>query len=260
MTLLQNYTTDSTTSNGWFTYNNAKSITTLGNVVMENIKCAATGDDLDYKLIVKCRVSVNNDDGYTCDWPISFVKYGQTWAAHTNDYKFYRQLDGWACETEYWCSPAPNPRQRLLELLHARQAPAIFVRKPPEPATDVREIRARETLRLCLGEDLFRSFLRHGFISVRAKSGLVYQIFPGHGITRVYRHGVQVERLCVVFKGDFPPADSLIMRFLLILNDEEEFRQHAIVHGVYKESPAQQQLDLRPLPEIFRELKKQVAA
>jgi hypothetical protein len=41
-----------------------------------------------------------------------------------------------------------------------------------------------------------------------------------------------VDRLCVVLKGDFPPTDSMLMRYLLILNNEEEFGKYAIKHSV----------------------------
>jgi hypothetical protein len=120
-------------------------------------------------------------------------------------------------------------------------------------------MRARETLRLCLGEEKFRSFIKNGFVTARGKSGLVYQIFPGHGITAVYKNGQMVERLCVVFRGDFPPADSLIMRFLLILNDEDEFRSHAIKHGTTQRQTAAAVADLENLPDIYRRLKAKVA-
>jgi len=152
---------------------------------------------------------------------------------------------------------AKTPQERLKEILQRRQSPMIFVsRKPIVAAVDSREERARETLRLCLGEDRFRSFIKNGFVSVRAKSGLVYQIFPGHGMTTVYKHGQQIERLCVVFRGDFPPADSLIMRFLLILNDEEEFRNHAVKHMASRPRTAIPSTELESLPDIYRRLKR----
>jgi hypothetical protein len=120
--------------------------------------------------------------------------------------------------------------------------------------SDHREVAARETLRRVIGGDKFRRFLRHGHVSVRAKSGLVYQIFPGHGITKVFRDGELVERLCVVMNGNFPPTDELIMRFLLILNDEADFRSHAISHAVYQEK-AQPAPDSRNLVEAFKKFK-----
>jgi hypothetical protein len=123
--------------------------------------------------------------------------------------------------------------------------------------TDVRETRARETLLRVLGEDKFKRFLKHGFVSVRAKSGLVYQIFPGHGITNVYEDGEKVERLCVVLRGNFPPTDSLIMRYLLILNDERDFRSHAIKHTVYKKRPEEKAVikKIEPLQEVWNRLR-----
>jgi hypothetical protein len=93
---------------------------------------------------------------------------------------------------------------------------------------------------------------------------LTYQIFPGHGITAVYDRGIMVERLCVVLAGKFPPTDSIIMRYLLILNDENEFRKLAIPHGVtqarrHKVTPRSIQAE-RSLVEIYRELKAALAA
>lgn len=150
--------------------------------------------------------------------------------------------------------PIPD---RMRQIIQGRQAPLIVTtRKSLDPAKDFREQCARETLRRVLGEELFRNFLARGFISVRAKSGLVYQIFPGHGITKVFNQGKLVERLCVVLRGDFPPTDSIIMRYILILNDEDEFRKHAIKHGIDNFAVKLPTIDTRTLPEIMRELRK----
>jgi len=157
---------------------------------------------------------------------------------------------------KYVAAPLPKPGERLREIIQARQAPMIITsRNPILTPKDEREIRARETLFRVIGADKFQKFLKDGFISVRAKSGLVYQIFPGHGVTAVYRDGEQVERLCVVLRGDFPPTDSLIMRYLIILNDEARFRSYAIKHQIITKKP-QIVADERSLTEIFRELKK----
>lgn len=164
--------------------------------------------------------------------------YGDTWAA--------------------WSTPiVKTPAERLREMIQSRQAPLIVTsRRSMRPTEDIKEIRARETLRRVLGEDKYRQFLRNGFVAVKAKSGLVYQIFPAHGVTAVWKNGQMVDRLCVVLRGNFPPTDSLIMRYLLILNDEKEFRSFAIKHGVYhKPKPNTLQLPNRSLPELFRELK-----
>lgn len=147
-----------------------------------------------------------------------------------------------------------TPETRLREIMRTRMAPVIIVRTPAGLAQDQREEAARQTLRRVIGDRKYRRFLSHGHITVRGQSGLVYQIFPGHGITRVYKDGVQTERLCVVMKGDFPPTDSLIMRFLLILNDEADFRSHAITHQVLHPKVAAAP-DSRNLAEVFKQLK-----
>lgn len=162
----------------------------------------------------------------------------------------------WYIDHEYVPLPLPKPGERLRKIIQDRQAPMVFVsRKPVLMPQDEREIRARETLFRVIGADKFQKFLKDGFVSVRAKSGLVYQIFPGHGVTAVYRDGDQIERLCVVLKGEFPPTDSLIMRYLIILNDEAKFRSYAIKHQIIVKKP-QIIADERSLTEIFKELKK----
>lgn len=152
-----------------------------------------------------------------------------------------------------------TPGQRLREIIQHRQAPAFIGyknRQAVSPTKDIKEICARETLRKVLGENGYRTFIRNGFVSVRPKSGMVYQIFPSHGITNVYLNGEKIERLCVVLKGDFPPTDSLIMRYLLILNDEQGFRKLAIKHHVIAGNKSRENVVANePLPTIYRRLK-----
>lgn len=157
-----------------------------------------------------------------------------------------------------------SPEERIRSIIGSRQSPAIHIPKDKHciaPTKDIREIRARQTLERVLGQDDYRRYLRQGFISVQAKSGNVYQIFPGHGITQVYRSGQMVERLCVVLSGNFPPTDSVIMRYLLILNDEEAFRKTAIKHQIIRsERKTFAAPDSRSLADIFREIKGRSAA
>ncbi len=159
-------------------------------------------------------------------------------------------------DTSFSYSPKKSVNEQIKEILKKRIASDVIVNcKPLGHAEDMREIRARETLRNVIGEDKFRDFARRGSISVRAKSGLTYQIFPGSGFTNVYNSGKMVDRLCVVLTGGFPPTDSLIMRYLMILNNEEQFKSLAIKHGLTKPIVAQV-TDRRSLTEIFKELKK----
>jgi hypothetical protein len=133
-------------------------------------------------------------------------------------------------------APVVTPSERMRQIIQTRIAPAIHrgrKRASLSIAMDIREERARQTLRRIIGEQAFRKFIRDGFITVVPKSGLTYRIYPGHGITEVYDRGIMVDKLCVVLRGNFPPTDSLIMRYLLILNDEGEFSQHAVKHHVF---------------------------
>lgn len=152
-------------------------------------------------------------------------------------------------------SLAKTPAQRLQDVMKKRQAPGIIIRNALRPASNNQEIRARETLRRVVGDEKFKDFLKKGFVSVQGRSGKVYQIFPGHGMTNVYLNGERIEKLCVVMKGNFPPTDSLIMRYLLILNCEEDFRNKSIVHNFSAPSKHELKQDKRSLVEIFQDFK-----
>ena len=156
-----------------------------------------------------------------------------------------------------------SPEIKLKRIIASRQAPAVHVRerwrlhRSKQQCPDEREARARQTLRRVIGDDKFKSFLTNGFVTVRnPKSGLSFQIFPGHGITCVFDKGEMVERLCVVLKGDFPPTDSIIMRYLMILNNEEQFRSIAVKWDVQQREKKIVTPDERSLMEIFKELKE----
>jgi hypothetical protein len=153
-------------------------------------------------------------------------------------------------------SPIPAaPGSRLRAVVRRRHAGAAAGarRALPRPA-DVREERARETLRRYVGEDRYRRFVRSGFVTVRARSGRVYQLYPGYQLTRVWERGRCVERLCVVLAGWFPPTDLLLMRFLLLLNDEREFCRLANRSPAGPADP-RAGVDERPLTAIYEELK-----
>lgn len=174
---------------------------------------------------------------WTADWPT-------TWSS-------FRQFHG-----DRGCLTGREAcrRERLREMIRSRMAPAVITRRGLSPPRDIRETRARETLRAVLGEDKFRQFIKNGFVTIRAKSGLVYQIFTGDEMTNVYDHGKRVERLCVVLKGGFPPTDSLLMRYLLILNDEREFRKPAIRHSFSQRDPPVVPAGDGDLVRIYREM------
>ena len=188
-----------------------------------------------------------------------------SWGASYNDLSITSASWIWGEDDPYWgtsAPPIPIPASdRLRDMIRQRQAPAIIVsnrRRPMETTNQLNELRARATLRRVLGDDQFRRFLKNGFITVRALSGKIYQIYPGHGMTMVWQNGKPIEKLCVVLSGNFPPTDSMIMRYLMILNDEDDFRSRANVFNAPSNTvtPARTNPDhTTPLPDLYRKLK-----
>lgn len=156
-----------------------------------------------------------------------------------------------------------DPVERMKEILRSRIAPsAIIKRRELRPTTDIREIRARQTLRRLIGEQAFQKFAVRGFITFKGNSGRTYQIFPGHEKVAVWEKGKQIEQLCVILTGDFPPTDSVIMRLLLIQESEDRFKKLANVFSPnYAPSRGRaeevEQPKILTLPEIFASLKEQ---
>jgi hypothetical protein len=176
----------------------------------------------------------------------------------SNDYIIWK--NGWGGYNTWPAEPMAPPvplSDRFRQIIQSRQAPLFIAsRTPIKTIAEDREIRARQTLRKILGDDGFQRFLRNGFVSVHAKSGKVYQIYPGHGMTIVYDRGTPIEKLCVVLNGDFTPTDSLITRYVMILHSEESFRALANVFAApAKRIATLRQLDARPLTQIFQSLK-----
>jgi len=149
-------------------------------------------------------------------------------------------------------------KSRMQKIIHDRCSPNIIVnnkRNPLATSVDVREQRARETLKRIIGENKYKNLLKHGFVSVKANSGLIYQLFPGHGFTNVYNKCQMVDCLCVILNGNFPPTDSLIMRYLLILNNEQQFRSYANKQPIYQANNIVNTKPIESLVNIFNELK-----
>ena len=245
---------------GNITYDNTYDNTTTGsygyNMITTNATSASIWENYD-KIKTIFRIQ-NPWTGCSNCTSSTSTNYIDAWETASAAYTFaWKEYDAFGRNGEYsqTYGKTKTPSERLREIIQKRQAPLIIcTRKPLEPTQSPEEVRARETLKRVLGEDKFRSFLKNGFVSVQAKSGLIYQIYPGHGITAVYRDGEMTERLCVCLRGKFPPTDSLIMRYLLILNDERDFRSYAnVFQAIQKKVP--KTANQTPLTDIFRGLK-----
>lgn len=172
----------------------------------------------------------------------------------------------WTQDGRYMQWKPESPKDKLRRIIRERYAPAVIIKGRVvedrlDSAEDIREERARQTLRKVAGPVEFRRFLSRGFVLIRGKSGDVYQCWPGdfqESITKVWRQGVAIERLCVVLSGGFPPTDSLIMRCLILMNDEAQFRALANVHKVARQTHRAEMADPhagKSLVEIYRSIK-----
>lgn len=198
---------------------------------------------------------------YLHDYTSSATTTYIEWDCNEHDVAYAHHL-------RYWYGNAPaqhiiDPVERMKEILRSRVAPNIIVKnKALRPTKDIREIRARQTLRRLIGEQAFQKFAVRGFITFKGNSGRTYQIFPGHQKVVVWEKGKQIEQLCVVLTGDFPPTDSVIMRLLLIQESEDRFKNLANVSPSYAPGlnrAGHIEVDNQPLslPEIFSDLKNQ---
>lgn len=178
-----------------------------------------------------------------------------TWA----DDGWYDCQSGWV-KSKHLLTPA----ERLAEIMRDRQCPGIRTTRKSlaVQAGDDREMRARETLRMILGEERYRRFLVNGFVSAtNPRTGYTYQIFhSSHHLTHVYKDGKMVRRLCIYLAGNFPPTDFVITLYLMALNNDQRIwdianKQEPVV-------PQERKLitDMPSLVDIYRKLKEGKAA
>jgi hypothetical protein len=225
---------------------------------IETVSCKKINDS-DYYSLKKQYIDFNSDYASTTTASDSWASYRpyNTSAADTTTWSSAYESWQYDCDRFKESRPVKSAETRLKEIMGSRQAPAVHCRqvqrhRPP----DEREARARQTLRRVIGDEKYKNFLVNGFVTVRnPKSGLSFQIFPGHGMTCVFDKGEMVDKLCVVLSGDFPPTDSIIMRYLMILNNEEQFRSIAVKWSVQKRQKRVIAIDDRSLTDIFKELK-----
>lgn len=176
-----------------------------------------------------------------------------------------KMIDAWEKGTE-WKISYLAPGIQMRRIIQHRQAPyAITSNKAARfehmQTVDLREMAARKTLLRMIGDKAYSAFLRKGCLTIKGSSGKHYRIYTGHQVTEVYDKNIHLENLCVVLDGKFCATDSLIMRMILIMNDESAFRQTANVTKPYsRRRPVE--ATVRPqksLVEIYRKIKREAA-
>jgi hypothetical protein len=119
-----------------------------------------------------------------------------------------------------------------LELL--RKNLRIIVKSRAKPIFNVlpQENRAIDTLREMITEEEYRKYLKFGFILVKGRSGLTYQIFRNESHTKVWKNGKVIEEICVRIKEhNIPPTDNIIAFKTIIETSENQFHK---MGNVYK--------------------------
>jgi hypothetical protein len=154
-----------------------------------------------------------------------------------------------------------TPQERLAQILKQRQSPLLRTGSKTRAVThgDEREMRARQTLRMIVGEEKFQRFIRRGFVTAHnKKSGYTYQIFhSSHHLTHVWKNGKMVQRLCIYLKGNFPPTDFVITMYLLAINNDDRIWQVGVKNPPIQATQREEKLIEEPksLVEIYNELK-----
>lgn len=160
-----------------------------------------------------------------------------------------------------------DPKKKIRKIIESRQSPEIIVcsndrRKPMNHTQDIREIRARQTLRMFVGENEFRRYMKNGFIAVQAKSGRIYQLFPKDHFARIFEQGKMIGKLCIYLKGDFAPTDSVITWYFMVQNNEEEFVKNGNLYKSFSQPKVRQVKKPNNLPdltELFANLRAEAA-
>lgn len=207
------------------------------------------------KLVITSELSGTASTSVETDIDTRLVSWYNATVWKEGDVTFYGDKD-------YAYIP-PTPEQQLKQIIRERYAPAVHTGRyrSVRKTEDVPERRARETLRKIIGEEKYRLFLKKGYVcATNRKSGNTYQLFPGYQKTKLFQNNKHVDTLCVVLRGDFPPTDSLIVRYLMVLNNEAEFLKLAIRSGGPSQSfQSNRKTDERPLPEIYQLFKEETA-
>lgn len=135
------------------------------------------------------------------------------------------QEEAWSGIRDYYSA------RRYDEPVGQRTRPAPLRRLSLRVAEGPEET-ARGLLFRMIGPGAFRAYLKNGFVSYKADSGRIYQIYPGMDMCRVWKNGEPVEKLCLIFQDPgLPPTDAVIMRLLMLDNNEQEFCRMAIKHS-----------------------------
>lgn len=98
--------------------------------------------------------------------------------------------------------------------------------------TKQNEMLALQLLRSMVPSDVFRKYLKYGFVTVRGPSGLVYQIQRKSHFIKVWQQGQLLAELCVYLQDNtIPPTDEVIAKMIIAECDEPDIWNRANVYS-----------------------------
>lgn len=135
-----------------------------------------------------------------------------------------------------------SKEDRFRQMLKQQMAPAIINHRGDKPRAvgnsgadfskvQQNEIVALHLLRSMVAPDVFKKYLKHGFVTVQGPSGLVYQIQRKSHLIKVWNKGVLLCTLCVYIKDQsIPPTDEVVSKMLICELEEIDIWRRANIN------------------------------
>lgn len=131
----------------------------------------------------------------------------------------------------------PDPKTRAKDRMLKRLRPTLLNHngKPVRALsanfrnTKENEIVALRLLRDMVEPEVFRKYLKSGFVNVTGPSGLVYQIVRNSHLISVWDQGVRLCTLCVYLQNHVPPTDDVVAKMVICELDEADIWKRANV-------------------------------
>jgi hypothetical protein len=129
---------------------------------------------------------------------------------------------------------AERKRIEFIQNIRDKNAPAIINHHGNKPRALINwgakfddakpnELVALQLLKSMVSRDVFKKYLKHGFITVDGPSGLTYQVQRKSHNVRVWKKGMVVSTLCIYVKDQhIPPTDDVVAKMLMCLYSEKD--------------------------------------
>jgi len=132
-----------------------------------------------------------------------------------------------------WTGKPLSKKEQFLQQLKARRAPALIRSRAMDRGADFNgvqqnEMVALQLLRKMVPHDVFKKYLKYGFVTVRGPSGVEYQIRRREHVIYAWMNGKKVANLCVYLQDtSIPPTDEVVAKMLICECDEKDIWKRA---------------------------------